>query len=250
MAVMDEFREERAAIRHGTPKQKFLYFCTYYGWATIAVILITAFIGYLTFIIVSKKDQVFFAAVLNSTAMESADDYSRSFLEYTGYDPKKYAAEFDNTMYMSFSSYDETSSTSSDKLTVYMAARQLDVIIAGDELYEHYANAGTFCDLTDILSEEQIEKYKPYFYYVDVPLVAQIYQAEINMDNTFKPELPDPTKPELMEDPVPVGIYVESSEKLTDSFYIREGDRVVLGVVSNTNRPDMAVKYIDFVFQD
>ena len=32
MAVMDEFKEEREALKNGTPKQKLAYFWYYYKW--------------------------------------------------------------------------------------------------------------------------------------------------------------------------------------------------------------------------
>ncbi len=42
MAVMDEFREEREALKHGTPKEKFNYFMDYYKWYVIIGILVIA----------------------------------------------------------------------------------------------------------------------------------------------------------------------------------------------------------------
>ena len=35
MAVMDEFKEEREALKRGTPKQKLAYFWYYYKWHVI-----------------------------------------------------------------------------------------------------------------------------------------------------------------------------------------------------------------------
>ena len=53
MAVMDEFKEEREALRNGTPKEKLSYFWYYYKWHTligafvilIAIVLIAQFSG-------------------------------------------------------------------------------------------------------------------------------------------------------------------------------------------------------------
>jgi len=40
MAVMDEFKEEREALKRGTPKQKLAYFWYYYKWHVIISVMI------------------------------------------------------------------------------------------------------------------------------------------------------------------------------------------------------------------
>lgn len=48
MAVMDEFKEEREALKNGTPKQKLAYFWYYYKWhviiALVVIIMIVSFV--------------------------------------------------------------------------------------------------------------------------------------------------------------------------------------------------------------
>lgn len=249
MAVMDEFREEREALKHGTPKEKLLYFWCYYKWYVIGIIAVIAFAGSLIYEITSQKEEMFYAAVLNSLELDGAAAHQQNFADYAEIDTNKYSVSFDSTMHISFTTMDETSMTSTEKLMVYIAAAQLDVIIAGENIFEHYADGDTFYDLRDILSEEQLNKYEPYFYYVDRPLVEQIAEAEKNLDNTFDPEIPDPTKPELMEDPIPVGIFVDSCEGLAAGYYNTEQDRAVLGVLQNVPHLENTLKYIDFLFE-
>lgn len=251
MAVMDEFKEEREALKHGTFKQKVQYFWEYYRWHTLAVILIGIFAFYMIYMYATKKEEILYGAILNCYALENAEAYSREFVEYAGYDPEKYEAGFDSTVSVNFDEFDVNASASAEKLAMYMAAYQLDVMIAGDQIFENYANGGTFTDIRDHLTEEQIAEYEPYFYYVDFPLVQQIYEAETNTDTSFDPEIPDPSKPELMEDPIPVGIYVESCEGLMNNYVFQEssGKRVVLGIVSNTTRPEMTAQFIDYLFK-
>lgn len=249
MAVMDEFREEREALKHGTPKEKLLYFWYYYKWHTIGIIAVIAVVVSFICEVIGQKEDLFYAAVLNSLELDGAEAHQQGFADYAGIDTNKYSVSFDNTMYISFTTMDETSMTSTEKLMVYIAAAQLDVIIAGEDIFEHYADGDTFYDLRDILSEEQLTKYEPYFYYVDRPLVEQIAEAERNLDNTFDPEIPDPTKPELMEDPIPVGIFVDSCEELASGYYNTEQDRTVLGVLQNVPHLENTLKYIDYLFE-
>ena len=52
MAVMDEFKEEREALKNGTPRQKLTYFWYYYKWhviiALVVIIMIVSFVKQLT----------------------------------------------------------------------------------------------------------------------------------------------------------------------------------------------------------
>ena len=54
-----------------------------------------------------------------------------------------------------------------------------------------------------------------------------------------------------MRQPVPVGIYVTDCPALTDRFAFSNGDSgLILSVVANTTRPEMASKYIDYLMKD
>lgn len=250
MAVMDEFKEERAAIKNASFKQKAAYFKSYYLWPTVGVIAAITCTISLIYAYFSWKDDAFCAVILNSTEMEPAAAYNQGFLEYAGIDTDKYNVTFDNSLTIDFDYYSDITAASMEKLGIYRATAQLDVFIAGDELFETYANGGAFNDIRNILSEEQAAEYEPYFYYVDLPVVEEIYRISANADDAvFEGEIPDPTKPGLMEEPVPVGIYVEDREAFMECYYIRKGDRVVLGVLANSTRPDTAAKYIDYLFE-
>lgn len=254
MPVMDEFKEEREALKHGTPKQKLQYFWDYYRWHVIATIIVVVCAGSLIYHFATYKEDAFLAAILNSTELEPAEDYASKFMDYAGLDPAGCKVSFDPSISITFdvsspTALAEVYYNSREKLNMLMTAGELDVIVSNDELFEHFANAGTFCDLRTYLSQEQLAAYAPYLYYVDKPLMEQISMAERNLDDTFHPEIPDPAKPELMEEPIPVGIHVEDNEELTQSFYIRGEGPVVLGIISNAPHPDVTVKYIEYLMQ-
>ena len=58
MPVMDEFKEEREALKHGTPKQKFAYFLDYYKWHVIVALAVIGFAGSLIYQAVTCKEVV------------------------------------------------------------------------------------------------------------------------------------------------------------------------------------------------
>lgn len=249
MAVMDEFKEERAALKNGTFKQKLSYFIEYYKWYVIVPVLVLLFGAYTVYEIVTTKDVAFYSVMLNGTALEGATQSSQEFAELINLDTEKYTIMWDSSMHIQEAGMDEISYTSVQKLVTYTAAAELDTMVSDSTSFRKYANSSTFYDVRNLLTEEQIAKFEPYFYYVDWKVVEEIEAANNAMDDTFVPTYPDPTKPEEMEQPVPVGIYVSDCKKLTDNFYFKEED-IVLGVYSNSTRPELAVTYLEYLFSE
>lgn len=252
MPVMDEFREEREAVKNGSFKDKAKYFWCYYKWHTFIGLVVIFFVVLLIRDVTSQKDNAFFAVLLNcyetDTHIEDISSCESGFVEYAGIDTDTYDVIFDTTIHLSEDSMDEMSVTSSQRMMVYTAAAELDVIVGSSDIFPEYANSEMLCDLREILSEEQLTRYAPYLYYVDWAVVEAIDEAEYNLEDYETPDYPDPTRPEEMEDPVPVGLFVTDCEKLTDS-YLFGGDYSALGVMVNSPNLENSLKFIDYLFE-
>ena len=224
MPVMDEFREEREALKHGTPKEKLSYFMYYYKWHVIVAVCVIIAVSVLANQILTRKDTVFYAAMINGVDTLSLDPKDDPFYQYSGIDADKSAVVYDTSMLIDINSTNEISISSAQKFVVFLAAAQMDVVISGENVIQKYAHNGTFYDLTKFLTEEQIKEYVP--------------------------EYPDPRHPENMKQPVPVGIYVTDCPNLTDRFIFADSNSgIILSVMSNTTRPEMVSKYIDFLMK-
>jgi len=252
MPVMDEFKEEREALKHGTPKQKWQYFLDYYKWFVIVGILIIIFAGSFIYQMVTQKDRAFYAALLNVYELEPAETYPEKFAEYAGIDPNEYDVFFDTSMHMDSSNLaavDENTMATTQKLMVYIAASEIDALIAGESTMNSYAYNETFYDLGSVLSEEQFKKYEPYFYYMDKAVADARNEAEATGDDYVNvPDYPSPRNPEAMENPIPVGIYLDEADSLKENYYFSD-ETVILGIPANTDHLENALKYIDFIFQ-
>lgn len=251
MPVMDEFREEREALKHGTPKEKFAYFMDYYKWHAIITVCVIVAVSILANQILTRKDKAFYVALVNgmdTAPVESEDD---PFTQYADIDTRTSMVVYDTSMYIDFNSMDNYSINSAEKFVVFLASKEMDVVISGTDIIQKYAHNETFYDLREVLTEEQIEKCRPYFYYIDQSIVKKIAAEQEAMNYDFIPEYPDPTDPGNMEQPIPVGIYVTDRPALTDRFaFSNGGSGIVLSVVLNTTRPEMVSKYIDFLMTD
>ena len=250
MPVMDEFREEREKIKNGSFKDKLNYFWCYYKFHTLVTICAVVLLVMLIHDVLTQKETAFFAAMLNSVSLgeDTTESFREDFAEYTEIDLDKYEVLFDNTINLDDSAAGELATGSSQRLLVYTSAGEIDVIVGGEDIFPDQAKQGMFYDLREILTEEQIARYEPYFYYVD-----QAYLDLMNSDETYDlnfvaPEPPDPAKPEEMENPIPVGIFVTDCDRLTDVYYF-SGDYAAVGVMINSSHVETSLQFIDYLFE-
>ena len=247
MPVMDEFKEEREALKNGPLRDKIKYFIYYYKWHTIAALAAIFLVVTLIHDIVTAKDAAFYAAFINGTALDNAEEFNDAFIDYAGIDTNEYDVIFDTTMYLLDSnSGDQMSVAASQKLVAYMASGELDIFGANYSLFSDYAHSTYLYDLRDVLTEEQLEACEPYLYYVDRPVVEAIEEAESSLEPMDTPEIPDPSKPEEMEDPIPIGLFTDKLSNLTNYYFLSEEGSAV-GIPVNTKNLENAVKFIEFI---
>lgn len=249
MPVMDEFREEREALKNGTPKQKLSYFWLYYKWYVIGGVAAIFLLVTLIHDIVTQKEDAFLGVFVNAWPQEGSEEYLQEFAENAGINAEKYSVSADSSLYYNEGTMDETSMAAIQKLAVYVAAGEIDVMVSDPDTTRRYANGETFADLREVLSEEQLEKYEPYFYYIDMKVVADVEEHfdEHIMEEDYVPVYPDPTKPEEMEQPVPVGVYISDCQEFLDR-YIFSDETVILGIIINSQHQDNAIAFLEYVF--
>lgn len=248
MPVMDEFKEERNAIRQKSLKEKISYFFDYYKWHTVAVVVITVAVISMIIHLANRKDCALYVCLLNTMAYDQTEDYIQRFEEYAGIDREDYEVTFDTSMYIEIGGRDSVTATSFQKLTVYTAAGDLDVIVTDPEIIEYYVDQGIFYDLRQILSPEQIALYEPYFFYVDQVIIDAI-QAAGARDETYEAVFSDPRQPETMKEPIPVGIFLDDCQRLKENVEFFDEENV-LSVLINSSNVETALKFIDFTMKN
>ena len=258
MALMDEFKEERASIKKENFKTQFLYFWEYYKWYVIGPILAIAFIIYYIYTSVNAKDTAFYAAMLNTTEYNplineklgvekpTLFDHENDFIKYIDLNEDEYRVMFDTSMRIHDDPEEKETSEGIEKLMTYLGAGEIDILVTGAADFADYAYDSHFYDLREIMTQEQLTKYEPYLYYVDGRIVEEVKVAMDNMDYSYQLVVPDPTNPDAMEDPIPVGIYVHDSEYLLDTL-IFEDSKVAMGIYANAPHIETALLYLDFL---
>ena len=264
MPVMDEFKEEREALKNASFKEKWQYFLDYYKWYVIgggvALLLVCLFIRD----VVTAKDYALYGTFINEYAFQNEDGSEKGqalmdeMAERLEIDTEKYDVIIDSTLTIGGSSSvdvtgmtaNEVSYQSEQKLMVYIAAGDVDYIAADSTTFLQYATTETFHDLRNVLTPEQQEKYEPYYYYVDMDEVAKANEAATNLAaDSYVPRVYDPLDPSTCVDPVPIAICINNSPKVMDAYYFRE-EIVPMGIVVNSSHVEETLMFIDYLFEE
>ena len=263
MPVMDEFKEERAALKNASFKEKWQYFLDYYKWYAIGggltLLLLCIFIRD----VVTAKDYALYGTFINSYAYEEDNGSIKGqalmdeMATRLGIDTNKYTVGIDNSLTIGGSSSlditgmtaNEVSYQSEQKLMVYIAAGDLDFMAADSTTFLRYATNETFFDVRELLSPEQQERYEPYYYYVDMDEVTKANEAAQNLQaDSYVGRAYDPLDPSTCIDPVPIAICINNSEKVKDAYHFRE-EIVPMGFVRNSSHVEEAVMFLDYLFE-
>lgn len=262
MAVRDEIREQIKKTQNMTPKQKLGYFWEYYKMHTIIVIVAIAFIITVVRSIMNNKDFCFYSVMMNVYDLNSTA-IGEDFAEYAQLDTENYECYIDTTTTLSYRTMTEYDMATAQKMMALVQTKDLDVITANSEIYGNYAANGIFADLRTVLSAEEIERYQDHFYYIDATVLDDEYELEESTgdstisleeeaemtDEDITAEAETHRHPENMEDPMPVGIFINDSALATStSCYV--GTDAIAGIVVNTQRLDTARTFLDYLWNE
>jgi len=209
MSFTNNFKQPES-LKNADFKTKLGYFLDYYKVHTFIIIGILIFLIAMICGNLTKKDIVFNAALVHCSDVseEATSAFFENYIAYAGIDLNKHEVKIN---------------CNPSRLMLDMAAAQVDVVVSGSERFAEDAALNSFYDLREIMTEEQLAKYEPYFYYY-------------------------PAIPEEMEQPVPVGLFVTDCTVLTETYHFDE-DYVVIGIVGNAPHIENALKFIDYLFE-
>ena len=254
MTVSEQIHSQSSKMKDKPFKEKFEYFWEYYKLPVIGIIVGAVIIFSITKAIVTAKDYCFVAMLVNSANIDT-EKMSESFAGYAGLDLDRYncyinANEAENMMNSSAADYGPAT-----RFAALMAAKDLDCVVYDSMVFNNKAVNDVFADLNKILSDEDIEKYKDSFYYIDGEIMKKVSEdlafgdAYNEERGTYDDQLKDleyHMNPLAMADPVPVGIVLVDSPFATvmDSYY----DLIpVFAVTQNTQRLDTAIVFLHYL---
>lgn len=247
MVWQDELINAKKVLRKGNPREIVGYFWDYYKWYLIALVFIAITFGSIIHIKMTAKDCVLKGAILNVTGSDTAgSELEQAFLTVSPIDTEKEEIVFDTSFYFSLDSDSATVQTTYQTLqmlSAQIAAGDIDFMIGDLESMNNLAYKQYYAELSDVLSEEQMERYEPHFLYYDKAFVDELR----NMD-AIATVYPDPQKPDLMKEPVPMFINVSECRGLQDVYPYAEGEYVIAFAHTATNC-DKMLKFLEFLME-
>ena len=222
MPVMDEFKEEREAIRHAPLSKKLEYFKDYYLLKTLIILFVTILFGTYLFRVITAKETALYVTLVNfSELQESSDGLTAPFAkehinakkEEIFIDSSSYiSADMNETDFIKYGYEDE------QRLFAMVMTGDIDLFITGEDVIGRYTEQQWFEDLRTILPDEDYSR----------------YEAEDRI---------------LYSDGVPVAVKLDSSSLLNEYYYYngRQGVDICAGFPAGSLKRELAAAFLEYL---
>lgn len=222
MPVMDEFREEREAIRHAPFEKKLEYFKDYYLLPTILILVTAGIAGAFLYSYFSQKAPALYVTLVNfNTLEESSEGMTKPFAE-EHINTRREEIFIDNS---SFISADENEINfikygyeDEQRLFSMVMTGTIDLFITGEDVIDRYAEQEWFDDLRTVYDEAQLKELEA--------------EGRIKYRNN-----------------VPVAVNIEDSEILKQYYYYNgsAGVEIYAGFPAGSEHRPMAVQFVNYL---
>lgn len=221
-------------------KKKLENFWYYYKYYVIA----GAFVLFLILVFIrdkaKSKDYAFFTSFVNCNVLADTEVFMQAYEDTTSIDKEKEMMYLDTTNITD--GYDQTSLASMERFVSMVYVGEIDSAIMERDLFTKYGTNGVFMDLRDIFSKEELSSFEGHLYYLDYALLStdeeetEVYSGDITDDT---PDTVNHHDPSGMENPVPVGIYLEDglADKVIAANLYSEDSEIIYGILSTKRMP-------------
>ncbi len=140
---------EKQKLKDMTLQGKIDYLWEYYRIHAFVIVCAIAFTAYIIYEIITPDIETrFYAAIINNSIPEEVwEQYDTDFREYLELDPKTENIHLNHSFYLN--SPGEYSMNMQQALSTYIAAGEIDVIIAPESIIKDYVYYGFFEKITD-----------------------------------------------------------------------------------------------------
>ena len=225
-------------------KQKLEHIFTYY-W--IPILVVAATLGFILSYIIhlaTVKDPGLTVTCINAYAeQDQVEAYMTAFAQQADIDLDQYEVRLSTDMRILGDNLME-SYEAIEVLNAYIGAQAIGVMVSDPQILCRFIYQEAFNDLTQVLNAEQQSKYEQYYLYMDMAVLKDM--------ETLTEELivyPDPTKPELMEEPIPVALLLSEDSSFRQLCYSYTSGAVAIGIMCNALNTDNALEFLDCIMK-
>lgn len=236
-------QKDRELLEGKPLKEKLKHIWFYYKWHFGALLLVIIYVVSIIHSNISATNCILSGVFLNTTTPSHAIlSHGEEFLAANTYASSS-EVYFDTMHYSSDPDAEDAVSVyeTFQSLIAKAHAGELDFLVTGSGALNQLIYNEFFLDLNQILTAEQSQAYKGQFLYMDKAFLAQLGDL-----SAVPVSYPDPTKPELMAEPVPVLVDIRGS-KAVSALYGDSTDLYALGFVVGGQHPEIARNYLDYL---
>lgn len=215
-----EQKSEKQKFKEMSFKEKLAHFRSYYALKLVISLLILAGVISLIYNMVTPKvEDALYAIVLNySINDEKVQIMENEFSDILEIDEME-QVRIDNSFYFGEDSFDASSSAANQmKLTTYLAAKEIDIIIAPESLFKDYIQNGFFDNLEGQLPTDLFSK-----------LTDHLHFGKTEEDSTD----------------IAYGIVLDDLP-LYENMNLQESQ--MIGIVVNSEKKENGIKFIRYLF--
>ena len=243
MPFYENYINEFKKLKNESLKVKLGYILTYYWIPIVIVLFVLVFLISQIIHYATMKDDALSIHCINA-AYQQQD--SRQFLsevtQKLGIDSSTSEIAFANTPLSRDDVY--TQFAIHQQITAKLTARSMDFLVSDVLFLLQYAYSESFCDIRTILSAEQADALAPYFLYMDAALVDIFASSAEEM-----PQIPDPTAPEKMEDPVPIALQIPEGSVFDNVYYSHTENVIAIAAVKNAPNLANAIRFLSLLYE-
>ena len=249
MTIRESIKSQWESIKDKSAKEKLAYFWEYYGFRTVLILCIVSLAVFFAVEIITQKEYAYTGIFFGSESQESADSYMADFARIQAIDKEEYEITVQSLLDIRLDGQvtEELYQTIAT-FTALVETNMVENIAAETDLFLYYSYLGYTTDLRTQLTPEQLEALVPHLIYIDAALIAEQQNTGEAPTIDYK-NFPDPKDPDAMGDPIPVGIDLSAASEAFHSAYTFSSDSVALGICSTTEKNEIAVDFIWYVFE-
>ena len=242
MTAREAHKAQWEKLKDKPLKDKLIHILTYY-WAPIlgvicVISIAVSWIGNVLF----QKEVLLAGYLINATANSSySGNLTQEFMERQQIDSNEYNVRLTANAYYSNTDISQGSIQILESIVVQIAAGDLDFIVTDLETYPFLS--AYYGDLREVFTEEQLKKYRSSFVYVEKEALDYLLDSKFETTVVLPTYYLDPTD---LQNPIPLGIRLPESCRMTEAYTFHKGD-VILGVVHSSTNIEQLIAFLDFI---
>ncbi len=160
------FKHDREILKTLTFRQKIRFFMDYYRWLAFLLLVLLLILFYIGDLIAQTRRTIDLQGFFLNDRQNlfPAQELIEDFSAYQN-TPSGHRIAFEDSLYVDLASDNEYTAASQGKLVAYVAAKELDFLVAPEDLAQYYAQSFLLCDLEELLPEDLASELQEDFYY-------------------------------------------------------------------------------------